>query len=289
MKGKMLRILLIVLVVLLIVGMTGFYIYDVVVLDTPVMENLFRTLAVVALLLGTLLRLARGAGRKSLDVYEKAYKKELGSAFLDRPFLRKKLLCACRLYNESNYGKSLKYLYQLLEESRSENDGIPTLFFIALCYTDAGVPDEAIKVYNRILEYSPRNAQIHSNLGMLYINSGDYDMALEHYNRSIEIMPNNYYAYSNRASYYFKIHEFENAIEDAKKALSIKNNGKEAASLLTIIYALKNEPENKEKYYHTAISAGYKPEDLNNAIEYYLNEVAHKDYEITRQNGKHLN
>ena len=79
---------------------------DVIWLKTPYSKNLFRTIAIIVLLLGTLLKLINGSGRNSLNMYEKAYANELGYAFKNKPFQRKKLLCACRLYNESNYRKA---------------------------------------------------------------------------------------------------------------------------------------------------------------------------------------
>lgn len=88
---------------------------------------------------------------------------------------------------------------------------------------------------------------------------GDFESALKHYNKSIEIKPDNYFAYINRANYYFRINEYDNAVANAKKALEIKNNGVEAASLLTVIYALTNDDENKKKYYHIAITSGRHP------------------------------
>ena len=272
MKRKNSNTIWIAVIILLMVGIIAFYLYDVIWLKNPYTKNLFRTAAIVCLLLGTLVKLIYGSGRKSLEVYEKAYANELGYAFKNKPFQRKKLLCACRLYDESNYGKALKYLFQLLQEVEFERDSVPVLLFIALCYTDAGVTEEAIKVYYELLKIDPKNSQVHSNLGGLFIQEGDFETALKHYNKSIEFNPKNYFAYLNRANYYFRINEFENAISDAKQALEFKNNGVEAASLLTVIYALQGDEENKKKYYHISITSGEKPEDLNEAISYYLHE-----------------
>jgi len=272
MKKMTSNIIWIAVVILLIVGIIAFYLYDVIWVKTTYTKNLFRTIAIISLLLGTLLKLVNGSGRKSLEVYEKAYANELGYAFKNKPFQRKKLLCACRLYDESNYRKSLKYLFQLLREVEFERDSIPVLLFIALCYTDAGVTDEAINVYYDLLKIDPNNPQVHSNLGGLFINEGDFESALHHYNKSIELKPDNYFAYINRANYYFRQNEYDKAIIDAKQALEFKNNGVEAAGLLTIIYALQGDEKNKKKYYHIAITSGKNPLDLNEAIQYYLNE-----------------
>lgn len=264
-------------VILAILAVIGLYIYEVVWLKKPFTENLFRAVMIVCLLLGTLARLIRGGRRQSLEIYEKAYEKELRYAFRDRPMQRKKLLCACRLYNESNYRKALKYLYQLLKEAKIERDAVPVLLFIALCYTDAGVPGEAIEVYYELLKMDRRNAQAHSNLANLLLGEGDYENALKHINLSIEYQPDNYYAYMNKANYYFKIHDYDQSAEASRQALVYKNNGMEAASLLTIIYALQGDEENRKKYYHISITSGRHPEDLDAAIDYYLNEVNQKE------------
>lgn len=272
MKNGKLKTVLTVAVILLIFGIVALYVYDVAVIKTPYTKNLFKMIAVVFMLLGTLVRLTRGQGRRSLVLYEKAFEKELGAAFNHKPFLRKKLLCACRLYDESNYRKALKYLFQLLKEADFSRDAVPVYLFIALCFRDAHVYPEAIKAYYEILKLDPSNARIHSNLGYLLISEGDYDQARKHFDRSIELDPNNYYAYNNRADYFFRIEEYQNAIADAQKALEVKNNGVEAANLLTIIYAMLGDEENRKKYYHTAITSGSDPTVLQNAIAHYLSE-----------------
>lgn len=261
-----------VVVILFILGVIAFYLYDVIELGTPYTKNLFRAIAIILVLLGTLVKLRRGAGRRSLDFYEKFYTKEIGYAFQTKPFQRKKLLCACRLYNESNYRKALKYLFELLKEAEFERDSLAVLIFIALCYTDAGLPEEAIKVYYDMLKIDWKNAQVHSNLGLLLAKEGEYEAAMEHYNKSIELKPDNYYAYINRANLYFREKEYEKAISDAKQALQYKNNGVEAASFLAVVFALQGDEENKKHYYHIAITAGKNPQDLNQSIQYFLNE-----------------
>ncbi len=272
MKRKSVTIFWIAIVILLIVGVIGFYVYDVIWVKTPYTHNLFRALAVVLVLLGTLIKLINGSARNGLDFYEKSYKDELGYAFKNKPFQRKKLLCACRLYNESNYRKALKYLFQLSKKAEHERDIVPVLLFIALCYTDAGIPEEAIRVYYDLLKFNQSNAQVHSNLGMLLVGEGDFDLALQHYNKAIEIKPKNYSAYTNRANLYFQKGNYDNAVSDAIQALEHKNNGVEAATLLAIIYALQGDEENKKKYYHLSITAGRSPQELNQVIAYYLSE-----------------
>lgn len=256
-------------IVVLLLGIIGFYLYDVIILKTEITKNLFRTLATVFFLLGVLVKMLGATGRKGLQIYEKSYEKELGTAFNEHPVYRKKLLCACRLYDESNYNKAIKYLYQLLDEANNKDDFKAVLLFLALCYTEIGLSDEAIKVYNERLKYAANDSQTHSNLGILYLNAGDNENALKHYNKAIDCDRKNYYAFNNRANLYFRVKDYDKAISDAETALAIKNNGKEAAGLLAVIYALKNDRENKEKYFHIAVASGNNAQELREAIELY--------------------
>ena len=272
MKNSKLKIFLITLVLVLMLGIVALYIYDVVVLKTPYTKNLLRMILLVITMAGTILKLTQRRGRRPLMFYENVYKNELGAAFNHKPRLRKTLLSACRMYNESDYQKALKYLFRLLKEAQSGQDAIPVYLFIALCFTDAGVYPEAIRAYYELLKYDPRNSRAHSNLGRLLMEVGDFEQAHKHYDRAIELKPDNYYAYNNRANYYFQTDDYPMAIEDALKALEIKNNGVEAAGLLTIIYALLGDTENQKKYYHIAITSGKRPEELNAAIKYYMSE-----------------
>ncbi len=274
MKKNKINIIFIVLIIAAIIGLVAYYFYDVFYNNTPYKDNLFRILAVVCMLIATAIRLAKTGSRRrnSLDVYEKAFADEIGFAFQNKPMSRKKLLCAIRLYHETNFSKALKYLYGLLKDCENDRDTAVVLLFIALCYTDAGYTEDAIKVYYDLLKTDPKDARAHSNLGILFVKHGDFESALKHYNKAIEITPDNYFAYVNRANYYFRINEYDNAIEDAKRALEIKNNGLEAASLLAVIFALTGDDENKKKYFHIAITSGKHPDELNAAIEFYLNE-----------------
>ncbi len=260
-------------IVIAIIALIGFYIYDIVCNGTPITENLFRALAVVFALLGTFIRVLNGCGRKGLDFYEKSYKDELGQAFVGKEFMRKKLLCAVRLYNENHFEKALKYLSQLANEAEHHRDLSAVLFFSALCYTDMGLEDCAINEYYKLLRVDCRNSTAHSNLGLLLVKSGSYDDALNHFEEAISIDSENYYAYLNKASCLFRKGEYDKAIDSAKTALEKKNNGMEAASLLTIIYALLGDEENRKKYFHISITNGERPEELNQAIQFYKKAI----------------
>lgn len=261
------------LIVLLMAAVVGYYIYEVAVLGTAPTENLGRAALIFLALCGSLAKLLTRTGRSGLNVYEQAYKDELGQAFQNDPAARKKLLEATRLYNEDKYDKAVKGLAKLLDRAESVADRSPVLLFIALCYTDAGLRADAIEVYKDLLKYDPRHAQAHGNLGLLYANTGDFEAARHHYDCAISYRPDNYYGFVNRANLLFRMGECDDALTDALKALEIKNNGKEAANLLTVLYALAGDEENRKKYRHMAIAAGADPQSLDATVRRYLSEA----------------
>lgn len=274
MNKKSSKIIWIIIVALAMAAIVGVYIYDVAVTKNPPTKNLFKVIIILAGLLTTLFKIVNAAGRKnSLAMYEKAYEEYIGYAFRENPSAKKKLLRAARLYDEDDYGRALKLLQELLVEAKTERDRVPVLLFMALCYDGGRMREAAIETYCEILAYDFNHATAHNNLGMLYVEKGDYDKALNHYNKAIACKHDYFTAYNNRANYYFLVKDYDAAIADAKKALEIKNNMVQAATLLAIIYSLRCDLENKNKYYHAAVMAGRPAEELDDTIDYYMNEA----------------
>lgn len=270
MKNRIVLNILRVVIILAIFGVIGAYIYDIYANGTPFGDNIFRTAAIAFMLLGTLVRLMGRRGRRNLEFYEKHFKDELGQAFMSKPLMRKKLICAVRLFNEENYRKALKYLADLYKKAETSRDGLPVMLFIALCYSDAGVPEEAIKVYQQMLEIDHRNERVHSNLGFQLMRVGDFSLALQHFGKAIEYNPQHYHAYVNRANCYFRQDDYENAEKDALEALEIKANGAETASLLAILSAVKRDKEAEKKYTRIYANNGGDGAGLKEAITHYL-------------------
>lgn len=266
MKRSILNVILIIIVSVFICCILMLNLYSFITGQESFLVDLFPTFIFLMLAAGCLAKLITSQGRVHLEVYEICYKEEIGDAFKNNLIKRKKLLSACRFYNEKKYSKALKLLNYLLGEARQEKDLSPILLFIALCYTELGLFENAQKIYYKLLDIEPNNAQAHYNVGAVFMEMGDYDTALKHFDMAVEVQPNSYYAYLNRANYYFRIGEYDNAIKNSNQALAIKDNGVEAASLLTVIYALMYDDDKMEKYYDIAVSLGKNPDDLDRLI-----------------------
>lgn len=268
------KVLSIILVLLMLLAV-GYYIFDVVYNETPIKENLFRMLAVLCGLIASMIRINRGGGgRRRLDFYEKSYQEEIGTAFAEKQFLRTKLLCATRLYDERNYRKALKYLNQLLPVCESKDDYCAVLLFMALCYSDMGLSAYAIKAYNRLLEMNPEHVNANSNIGIEYIHKGDYETAIYYFEQAIALDPGYAEAYNNLAVCYFRMHELYEAIPYAEQALELKRSLYSASGLLATIYALLGEDNLKEKYFHLAVSTGKDSAELLASIQHFMAEKA---------------
>jgi tetratricopeptide (TPR) repeat protein len=166
-------------------------------------------------------------------------------------------------------GKALKYLGQLKQVSKERDDLYAVGLFTGLVFTDMEYHKDAIIVYKALLNMNISSSTIYGNLGSLYSNLGNYDDAIACLRLAIQNDEKNPAPYNNLAKLYFDTYDFENAIDYALKALKINHKFRQSASMLAIIYSLKNDKDHAEKYYHIAISCGEDPSRLQRAIKHY--------------------
>lgn len=261
------------ILVLLIIGCVGFYIYDITVNGTPYKENLFKFIALVITFVLSIFRVCRTSEtRKPLNFYEKLYSKHIEGAFARDTKSRKKLLQAIRYYDEDKLGKALSILDSLKNKRLSKRDMNAVCLISALCHTDWGLTDAAIKEYEAILVTEPNNDTVLSNLGLIYSKAGDYENAEKYLFRALEVKPNDAFACNNIAYMYYRAREFESAIEYAHKTLDIQPNFRHAASLLTILYYVFEDEDNYRKYRQLAVKCGESGEEID--------EIAKEQHEL---------
>lgn len=257
-----------VLYVLLIAASVGFYIFDILVNHTNPTENIFRVVLVVVCCIIGMFR-SNQRGRTSLSFYETQYANELRDAFVSDKKDRKKLICAARFYNEDKPDKAIRLLNELKSKCRRQNDFYAVGLFTGLCFTEMQLYENAINEYQQLLTRRLENGTIYNNLGHIYGRLGKKEDAMNYYNRAISRYPENESAYVNVANLYFADKEFDKAIEYADKALQINCKQLQAANLMAIVYALKGDKENGDKFFHLAKSCGSDPKELKKAIEYF--------------------
>lgn len=265
------KIILLIIVILLLCADVGFYLYEVFVNHVPPTENLLRTLAIFFAGLSTIFKLYKPKKRHSLQFYELRYDDIIGNAFAEQPKHRKKLLKAIRIYNQNKFLKAIKQLEHLKKYCQKVKDHYVVHLFIALCYTDAQLVAQAIAVYQHMISKNFSDTIVYSNLGHIQLSIGKYEDAIRNFEYALSMDRNNAQAYNNLASAYFDMDDLDSAVIYAQKALAINGKMHQAATLLTIIYAIKNDRENFDKYFHIAVSSGQNAKELNDVVAYYLN------------------
>ncbi len=259
---------LVVVLVLLIVVSVGIYAYDVAVNGTPYNKNLFKVAILVVSFVASIVRILKGGNaRKPLNFYEKSYPTELAGVFVRDEKSRKKLLEAIRFYNENKFQKAISLLDGLKSKRPAKKDLSAVLLFTALCYTDWGLPEEAVKVYNELLLNDEKNTTALSNLGILYSKDNKYYEALECFEKAIDINPDNHFAYNNMAQMYYREGEYEGAVECSLAALDICPGFRQSAALLAIIYGGYGYDKEYAKYYKIAVDGGEDPDVIERLAE----------------------
>lgn len=264
MKRKIFAIIL----VLLMIGVVGLYIYEVAIKGADPTDNLFRMAAIVAICVINLLRLNGLKQRKPLEFYASQYADVLQNAFAGS-FYRNKLLCAVRLYNEENLRKAVKYLLDLQTRCKTREDYYAVYLFLGLCFTDMHLYKEAIRVYRELIRSNMANSRIYSNLGYALSKEGELEMAMTNYKQALAYDRSSEYAHQNIAQLYFEQHNLEEALTWSHKALELNPKFHQASTMLAIIYAIKEQKEEADKYFHIAIANGQNADTLKKAIEYY--------------------
>ena len=243
----------ILIVSLAIAGVVALLVTDIAKNDWKLdVDILMRPAIILAGLLLTLAKLITRSGGSN-KIYEKAYAKEIGSAF-SRPDTKKyknKLLSALALYNNNSYPAAIKTLESLEKVCNTSDDFSAVLLFKALCYTDSGDLRAAVAEYEALLKYNEKHSQAWSNLGILQKKLGRNAESLKCYENAVKYDPTNAHAYNNLAQGYLSDCEWAKVIAPALKALELKNNLYQADTALTVAYfALGNTEESKKHFEH---------------------------------------
>ena len=234
-------------------------------IDTDI---LMRPAIILAGLILSLVKLITRTGGSN-KVYEKAYAKEIGSAF-SRPDTKKyknKLLSALAIYNQDNYTGALKILGELEKVCNTSDDFCAVLLFKALCYTDGGSPEAAVTEYEKLLKYNEKHSQAWSNLGILQKKLGKNAESVKCYENAVKYDPTNAHAYNNLAQGYLSDCEWTKVIEPALKALELKNNFYQADTALTVAYFALGQVEESKKHFEHAVANGANGEKIMNALK----------------------
>ncbi len=102
---------------------------------------------------------------------------------------------------------------------------IASLYFDrAIYYSMGGNYKNAIAMYNKSINFNPRDEKVHNNLGNVYKNIGLYGEAMEEYAKALKINPHLVEAHNNLGNLYVNRGLYDEAIREYMLALEINPN-----------------------------------------------------------------
>lgn len=237
-------------------------------------SNLIKGLLIIA---AAVLGMFRPQNRQVVNkkaVYQKAYAEHIQNAFSDDSKLEKKFYDAIHDYNRNKPSACLAKLQKLRKQCQRSADVRALTVFMALCYDDIGLYEQAIEHYRSALSMG-QNSSMYSNMGLCYQHLGNTAQAVEQYHKAISLDPKNEFAYNNLSATYFRQAEYEIALEYAQKAIEVNNNMPQALSTAAICCGLLGDGESYQKYYRLAVANGYD----SRRIKATLQRMKDEEYE----------
>lgn len=82
----------------------------------------------------------------------------------------------------------------------------------------------ALRLFLIVLEYWPRCAEVHNNIGYIFFEVGNYSEACHYFLKSLEIYPGNHRFLHNVGMCYAKLNEYEKAVQYYREAIAKESN-----------------------------------------------------------------
>jgi serine/threonine protein kinase/Tfp pilus assembly protein PilF len=119
---------------------------------------------------------------------------------------------------------------------------------MARAYYNLGEKEEALKIYERIIEKEPDFWIGYNELALYHLDEGNWDQAIDNFKKAINLTSQNSSLYSNLGAVYF----WQNKVDSAKimfeRSMAIEKNPLSAVNLATIYYRNENYTEAADMY-----------------------------------------
>lgn len=257
------------IIIVLFLAIMALFVYDYIILDKPIEDNIVRIVLIVASLVITLIRINKPNQENPLWFIEKVYKDNLGDAFRGKPVLRKKLVFATKLFHEEQYFKANEKFEKLLEKCETEADFSAVYLFSAICHERIGLLEEAKGFYEKSLQYNPYNVSAYNNMATILKDEGNVEEAIIYLKKAIDINPEYLNGYHNLAGIYLDLFDLEKAKYYGEKAYTQDCQIRQVPTTLAVISALLGDKEKEKKYIKHAVKNGQNEYLLKKTIEDY--------------------
>ena len=201
-----------------------------------------------------------------VNLYRKEYNEYIENSFSWSKLLHQKFLNGICYYHLDNFDKALKIFNSLLKKAKTDTDICGVLTFKALVHTFSGDITSAVFAYKQMLSINPALPDIWLRLSVLYNNTGELEL-FRQCNLECLKYRNDPIAYSNLGNYYFKTGEYDKALEYSFKAIEMDKGLHQAMGTIAMVYKIKGDMKNCQKYAELYTINGGDAEDIRGAIE----------------------
>jgi Tfp pilus assembly protein PilF len=153
------------------------------------------------------------------------------------------------------------FFFILPAQVLSATQPLPPELQEALVLQSAQRYQDAIEIYNKVIEKNPKLQEAYNWRGMAYDDLGDLDKALADFNQAIQLSSNYADAYNNRGEVYRKKKQLPQATEDFKKAIQYDKKFPEAHYNLAIVYEAQNKPHEAIQEFQTYLRLNPQAKD----------------------------
>lgn len=170
-------------------------------------------------------------------------------------------LMKAQMYQQAyRYDDALKIYNQILN---IQEDCIPAYNHQGHIYSELNQPDKAIKCYQKALEYQPKAQVAWSSMAMVYLNEGNFKKANECYDKALDLIPDDDVSLANNAFCLMQLGEFDKSIEMSKKSLEI-NPSSSVYCNIALCYEMQEDYENALEVYDEGLKNIPSPTLYNN-------------------------
>lgn len=137
----------------------------------------------------------------------------------------------------------------------------------ALAFDASGAKDSALIAYNKVPEIDPDYALAYNNRGWYYQKNEQYDLALLDYNRALETDNTYQLPLWNRADLYYTTENYEAALDDYLRLLEINSNNYSALYYAGLCFEKLNQNDSASKYFRSFVNSESENYELKNKAE----------------------
>lgn len=164
--------------------------------------------------------------------------------------------------NKQEYDQSLQQFAQIME---LKPNYAPAYFHLAKLHSNAGYLTEAVKAYQRAIQFDPSYYNARRNLALLYMRQKNWSLAKEQFSWLLEHNPQDAKNHFSLGSLAYALRNYESAIDHYKNAIQTAGGTYPEAYLnLGLAYRRLKQTQNALKYYNLALE-----QDPNYSSAYY--------------------